>query len=255
MFGMGRNKRLKAVCVTASDCGLVRKANEDHVFVDGAKTLFVVADGMGGGSEGATASRFVCEALEKVAEETTFVDRMEAVDAAIRTANDRIRAYAKERNFTQMGSTVAVLVIDPADSHRAAVCHVGDSRVYRVRAGSAELLTKDHTIGSQLSAFAHGRQADDLKSRTNPLAHVLTRAIGVGPDVAGDWRRLDLTAGDMLLTCSDGVHDVISDVQVGELLSPSKSLAEVADGLSKRIVECGAPDNYSFVLVQMEVQS
>ena len=251
MFGMSRRVELKAVCVTASDCGLVRKANEDHVFVDGAKTLFVVADGMGGGSEGATASRFVCEALEKVVEEPTFVGRMEAVDAAIRTANDRIRAYAKERNFTQMGSTVAVLVVDPADSHRAAVCHVGDSRVYRVRAGSAELLTKDHTIGSQLSAFAHGRQADDLKSRTNPLAHVLTRVVGVEAKVAGDWRKVDIAEGDAFLVCSDGVHDVIADSQVGEILSDGPDLSAVSDRLRGEIVRKGAPDNYSFVIVRM----
>ena len=121
MFGFGKKKRLKTVCVTVSETGLVRKDNQDSVFVDRAKTVFCVADGMGGGSEGATASRFVCEEIEKAVTAKTLAERMEAVEAAVVAANDRIRAYAKERDFKQMGSTVAVLLLDPSDSRRAAI--------------------------------------------------------------------------------------------------------------------------------------
>ena len=250
MFGFGKRKKLKAVCMTASETGLVRKDNQDSVFVDGAKTVFCVADGMGGGSEGATASRFVCEEIGKAVAAKTLAERMEAVEAAVVAANDRIRAYAKERDFKQMGSTVAVLLVDPSDVRRAAICHIGDSRIYRVRRGSAELLTHDHTIGGQLSAFATGDQAAGLKSRANPLAHILTRAIGAAGKVEGEWRKIDLADGDRYLVCSDGVHDVVSDSLVGEILTVERGLKSASKRLGEVIVRNGAPDNYTYVIIE-----
>ena len=250
MFGFGKRKRLKTACVTASERGLVRKDNQDSLFVNEAKTVFCVADGMGGGSEGATASRFVCEEIAKaVVGEQDLVARMRAVDAAIAEANRRVRAYAAERGFKQMGSTLVALLVDPEDGRRAAVCHVGDSRVYRVRHGSAELLTNDHTIGGQLSAFVTGEQAAGLKSRANPLAHVLTRAIGVEGEVSGEWQRVDLSEGDRYLVCSDGVHDVVADSLVGEILTVERDLGAASRRLEEEIVRDGAPDNYTYVII------
>lgn len=251
MFGFGK-RQLAVTCQTASETGLVRKDNQDSVFVNAEKSLFCVADGMGGGSEGATASRFVCEALDKadVKKADSFAAWMKRVDAAIAEANGRILAYAKERNFKQMGSTVALLMVDPEDSRKAAICHVGDSRIYRVRRGIADLLTRDHTIGGQLSELAGGARAADLRSRANPLAHVLTRAIGVEPTVATDWRKIDIADDDAFLICSDGVHDVTADSQIGEILTMAKSLPAASKRLAKEIVRCGAPDNYSYVMVR-----
>jgi len=250
MFGFGKKKQLTAVCVTASEQGLVRKDNQDNVFVDKARTVFCVADGMGGGAEGATASRFVCEELAKVPEAENLVGRMETADIAIRGANDRIRAYANERDFKQMGSTVAVLLIDPTNSRRGAICNVGDTRIYRVRRGCAELLTKDHTIGGQLSEFAQGRQAADLRSRTNPLAHVLTRVIGGEEKIVADWRKIDIDEGDAFLVCSDGVHDVVADSLIGEILSVEPDLNAASERLRNEVVKNGAPDNFTYVIIE-----
>lgn len=257
MFGLGKGKgkKLTAVSVTVSETGLVRRDNQDTAFVDAAQTVFCVADGMGGGAEGATASRIVCEELAKTTSATSLVARMEAVNAAIRAANGRILAYAKERSFAQMGSTVVVLLFDPADSRRGAVCHIGDSRIYRVRRGRAEPLTKDHTVGEQLSEFASGEQAVGLKRRTNPLAHVLTRVVGAGENAFGDWRKLDLAEGDAFLVCSDGVHDVIADSRIGEILSAGTELPAAANRLRDEIVGAGAPDNFSFVMVRLGVEN
>ena len=251
MFGVLKRKwRVSSLAV--SETGAVRKDNQDAFFVDAAKTVFCVADGMGGGSEGATASRFVREEIARaVGGAGDLAGRMKAVDAAIGAANARILAYARERGFRQMGSTVAVLLVDPDDTRRAAICHVGDSRVYRVRRGSAELLTKDHTVGGQLSAFATGEQAAELRSRQNPLAHVLTRAIGVEEKVAGDWRKVDVAAGDRYLVCSDGVHDVVADSLVGEILTVERGLEAASRRLTDEIVRNGAPDNYTYVMVEI----
>lgn len=250
MFGFGRRKKSKVGCLTASETGSVRKDNQDSVFVDGSKTVFCVADGMGGGSEGATASRFVCEEIAKVVEAKTLAERMEAVEAAVVAANDRIRAYAKGRDFKQMGSTVVVLLLDPSDSRRAAICHVGDSRIYRIRRRTAELLTHDHTIGGQLGELTKGITAAGFKSRTNPLAHVLTRAIGGADKVEGEWKRIDVADGDRFLICSDGVHDVVSDARIGVILSCPDGLKEASRRLAEEVVRHGAPDNFSYVMVE-----
>ena len=251
MIGFRKRTEPKVACVTASERGLVRKDNQDSLFVDAARTVFCVADGMGGGSEGATASRFVCEEIAKVAETPDLASRMRAVDAAIGAANAQIRAYSQEKGFKQMGSTVAVLLVDPAHARKGVICHVGDSRIYRVRRGSAELLTKDHTIGGELSALTRGQQAAGLRSRSNPLAHVLTRAIGTGDEVKADWRKIDVLPGDRLLLCSDGVHDVVSDGRIGSLLSRPEGLDGLSGRLTADVVAGGAPDNYTYVLVEI----
>ena len=251
MFGFGKKKRLKVACLTVSETGLVRKDNQDSLFVDRAKTVFCVADGMGGGSEGATASRFVCEEVAKAVEGAQgLAVRMEAVEAAIVAANDRVRAYAKERDFKQMGSTLAVLLVDPSDVRRAAICHIGDSRIYRIRRRTAELLTQDHTIGGQLGDMTKGVLAAGFKSRTNPLAHVLTRAVGAADKVEGDWKRIDVADGDRFLICSDGVHDVVSDARIGAILSCPGGLEESSRRLTDEVVRHGAPDNFSYVMVE-----
>ena len=249
MFGWLRRSVLKVGCLTVSETGSVRKDNQDSVFVDRAKTVFCVADGMGGGSEGATASRFVCAEMAKAVGAGTFSELLKAANAAIAAANDRIRAYAKERNFKQMGSTVAVLLLDPSDSRRAAICHVGDSRIYRIRRLKAELLTHDHTIGVQLGDLTKGITAAGFKSRTNPLAHVLTRAIGSADKVEGEWRKIDIESGDRFLICSDGVHDVVSDARIGSIIFGSDGLAMASRNLTDEIVRGGAPDNFSYVMV------
>ena len=250
MFGWLSRSVLKVGCLTVSETGSVRKDNQDAVFVDKAKTVFCVADGMGGGSEGATASRFVCAEMAKAVGAGTFSERLKAANAAIAAANDRIRAYAKERNFKQMGSTVAVLLLDPSDSRRAAICHVGDSRIYRIRRLKAELLTHDHTIGVQLGDLTKGIAAAGFKSRTNPLAHVLTRAIGSADKVEGEWRKIDIESGDRFLICSDGVHDVVSDARIGSIIFGSDGLAMASRNLTDEIVRGRAPDNFSYVIIE-----
>ena len=247
---LSRQDGPQVVCVTRSDRGLVRTENEDNIFVNKAKTVFCVADGMGGGSEGALASKIVCDEVAKVGN-GGLVERMATMDAAVMAANERIFRYAKEKGYQQMGSTVAALLFAPDEPLAAAVCHVGDSRVYRVRKGKSELLTEDHTVGRQLGVLTKGAEARGFMSRANPLAHVLTRGIGVDPKVSCDWRRIDIEKGDRFLICSDGVHDVITDVQVGKFLG-AEDVERVPERLSARIVKCGAPDHYSFVVVEFK---
>lgn len=251
MFGFGKKAEqpptLDAVFV--SETGLVRTDNQDNVLVSVSHGVFGVADGMGGGAEGAKASATVCHELKMMTHVSgdTFGQRVSAVRASIADANAAIYAYATEHGFKQMGSTAVVMVFDPESYSRAAVIHVGDSRVYRIRRGLVSLLTRDHSVGRELSDFA-GSRAADMRSRSNPLTHVLTRAVGAQATVNVEEREIDVCPGDRYLLCTDGVHDVVTDARLG-VFAAAGDLESAAERLAAEVVRCGAPDNYSFVLV------
>ena len=254
MFGFGLRKKrelppLEAVFV--SETGLVCEDNQDNVLVAPHRGVFCVADGMGGGAEGGKASDVVCRELKMTTHvaEPEFSSLVTAAQNALVDANYEIVAYARERGFAHMGSTAAILVFDPAERTRAAAIHVGDSRVYRIRRRTADLLTYDHTVGGQLGELTKGITAAGFKSRTNPLAHVLTRAIGAADKVEGEWKKIDVTDGDRFLICSDGVHDVVSDARIGSILSRPDDLVSASRRLTDEIVRNGAPDNFSYVMV------
>ena len=251
MFGFGRGNvsppKLDAVFV--SETGLVRKDNQDNVLASVNHGVFCVADGMGGGDEGAKASATVCHELKLMTHVSgmSFANRVAAVRSSLVDANAAIFAYANARSLRQMGTTAAVLVFDQGDATHAAVVHVGDSRVYRIRSGLVSPLTRDHSVGRELSEFA-GRHAENFRDRANPLTHVLTRAIGVQPSVKSDESEVDVRPGDRFVLCTDGVHDVISDARLG-VFAAGGDLEAAAERLAAEIVKCGAPDNYSFIIV------
>lgn len=236
---------------SVSETGLLRKDNQDHIFISGDETVFCVADGMGGGSDGALASRIVCEEMESA---VAFGpgDRREAIERAIRSANSRICDHALRHGFRQMGSTAVVLMLDPDAVGCARVCHVGDSRVYRIRAGIAELMTVDHTVGNQLVHMVDAETAKNLRGRKNPLSHILTRAVGAKDDIEPDWREMDVCDDDWFLVCSDGVHDVLDEKMISGLWADGKTVRGFSDLLRNKIFEFGAPDNFSYIIIAIE---
>jgi len=232
MFGFLKKAKsappqLEAVFV--SERGLVRPDNQDNVLVSIRRGVFCVADGMGGGAEGAKASDVICRELKMTLHvaEAEFGARLSAAQNALVDANYEIYSYALARGLGKMGSTAAVLVFDPQDRTRAAVIHVGDSRVYRIRRGLFERLTRDHRV---------------LGGNT------LTRAIGAMETVRCDIRETDVQPGDRFVVCSDGVSGVVSDARIAVFVS-SGSIETAAERLAAEVVKAGAPDNYSFILV------
>lgn len=247
-FKTGREIRLSAVY--ASDRGKVREENQDHVLVDVERGLFCVADGMGGGDGGALASRIICDELRKAASGfLRFGTRKAKIESALSAANESVRSYAAKQGFDHMGSTAAILSIERGGV--GMICHIGDSRVYRLRSDGLTLLTDDHTIGGELNRTVKNDSSASVADRSHPLAHVLTRSVGGKDEVEPDWREVEVAAGDRYLICSDGLHDVVPDVKIRELISGG-DLAGVRDGLSAEIERCGAPDNYSFIVIDVE---
>jgi protein phosphatase len=234
---------------TTSETGLVRKDNQDSVFISGDGTVFCVADGMGGGCEGALASRMVCDEIQSEID-SGAADRVAAVERAIASADERIRNYAREKGFKQMGSTVVLLLIDPDSGRCASICHVGDSRVYRIRNGKVDQLTDDHTLGNQIMNMSDAKWATRLGSRSNPLSHILTNAVGSGEKVAAEWKKLEVLPGDRYLLCSDGVHDVLDEDGISEIFEAVDTVSHAGERMRELIIEGGAPDNFSYIVIQ-----
>lgn len=252
MFGFGRKRAVPRVrAVSESAVGKVRDNNEDHVLVDDEHLVYGVADGMGGGACGEKASEIVCAEIAMLVrmQPDDFAARMEASCNAVICSNEAIWDYSRSMGFDQMGTTLSLMIFDHEDATKAAICHIGDSRVYRFRNGEVTALTRDHSVGAELGRRFGG---SGFSSRSNPLSHVLTRAIGTGGTVCPDWRKLSVAPGDRYLICTDGVHDVVSDARLLELVGGG-SLEAAKRALSEEVLDCGAPDNYSFVILETEV--
>lgn len=251
---LGRGLRPLGLSASATtDKGLVRDDNQDSFAALPADGVLCVADGMGGGDGGALASQWCCEALRDAVAATRgqpLETREGEVDAAVQRANARIRGFAKENGYRSMGTTALAFLLEPVQGFRARVFHIGDSRLYRFRNGRLDLLTRDHTVGNELGRAMSANsmdQARSLQARSNPLTHILTRAVGTEMRARPEWRTIDVQRGDRLMLCSDGVHDMLDDGTIGALLRAAKSPRDAVAQIEAAVRQAGAGDNYTIV--------
>ena len=251
LFGLVERK-FKVDVASASECGLVRKENQDHLVADPKSLVFCVADGMGGGEAGGEASDVVCRNVSAVLHDyASFADRVRLVDDAIHRADGEIRSISATAGYRHMGSTAAVFVSD--GKRIAAIGNVGDSRVYRIRAGKLQQLTRDHTMAEELMSHRPAQGVKPLADiRYLALSHVLTRAVGVGQErLKVDWHKVDVVEGDVLLLCSDGVHGSITASALSDAVSAGGGAKEILDRICALVLAAGARDNYSAIVVKV----
>jgi serine/threonine protein phosphatase PrpC len=203
----------------ASDTGRRRRRNEDNYVV--APPLFAVADGMGGAQAGEVASKLAASALER--SETAELGGRERVDALIREANRRIYDRAStDPSASGMGTTMTVALVEGMN---VVIGHVGDSRAYLVRGDSMEQLTEDHSLVNEL--VKSGKLSEE-EAHVHPQRSVITRAVGTDPDVDVDAFTIEAKDGDVFLICSDGLTDMVADVDILELVDRNRGDLEKA---------------------------
>ncbi|GBU20099.1 MULTISPECIES: PP2C family serine/threonine-protein phosphatase [Methylobacterium] len=227
--------------------GMVRAENEDRCLAAPDLGVFAVADGMGGHADGALASATVVEALASIGAAVSAADLMARLEDRILRANATLWASGQARGGI-VGSTVAVLLIYGRDF---ACVWSGDSRIYRIRGGAIEQLTRDHTEGRDL--FERGLlSASEMAAW--PRRHVITRAVGVRERPEVDLEQGTLEPGDVFVICSDGLTGPLSDRDI--LLSAGTSAPQWAcDALLALALDRGAPDNVSAVIVRFGAPS
>jgi serine/threonine protein phosphatase PrpC len=224
--------------------GKVRTNNEDAILARPETRLWAVADGMGGHDDGEWASQCLVEHLSPIRPGNDFECDLDSVAGAIHRANAAIHAEAVA-GAKRMGSTIVAML---AAGSRFAVFWVGDSRVYLLRNGQLIRLTKDH---SHVQDMVDAGRLTPQEAEAHPMGNVITRAIGVGPEVELDAIVDEAQAGDLFVLCSDGLTDVVSDPDLASaalLLRPDA----VVDALLNLCLDRGAPDNVSIVAVLCE---
>lgn len=227
--------------------GQVRDGNEDSFVV--AESVFAVADGMGGHLAGEVASEAALEPVRAL-DGRVFPDGDAAVSAlrdAVVTANRTVSGMAHdEPTYRGMGTTLTAALLEGRRLHLA---HVGDSRAYLLRDGRLRQLTADHTLVQHL---VDEGQISREQAATHPQRSVITRAIGVGPDIEVDTMSLDLAAHDVLLLCSDGLTGVVDDDDLAEELSSADDPEAVVARLIERANDGGGPDNITVVVLRYD---
>lgn len=244
-----------------TDVGMKRTLNEDVFLLDEDLGVYLVADGMGGHAAGEVASRLAAEEIVRSLSEHPTVDietwpehwnmarsaTANLLVDAVLAGHDRVtRAVHRDSNLRGMGTTV-VVAMHPTRSKTLIICHVGDSRGYRLRRGVLDLLTNDHSwVHEQVAA---GFLTEDA-ARSHPLKNVVTQALGGSTDPHVDILETEMDNGDIYLLCSDGLNSMLVDDEIRDILSKADSLESMANQLVAAANERGGHDNITIVLLR-----
>ncbi len=232
---------------SATDVGRVRSVNEDRLLESVA--LFAVADGMGGHVGGEVAARLAIEVLQQsFAREPTAQGLVEAVRLANRAVWERSTSDPEVRG---MGTTLTAAALVPTGTgDRLVVSNVGDSRAYRFASGQLVQMTHDHSVAEELVARG---ELSEAEAAVHPHRHILTRALGVAPDVAVDSWQLTPARGERFVLCSDGLTNEVSEERIAGVLAATPDPQAAADTLVRLANEHGGNDNVSVVVVDVVV--
>ena len=244
-----------AVEITAfgsTDVGQERTTNEDAFGIDEDLGAYVVCDGMGGHAAGELASSLATQAVQQYLLDARNRDGVRPTLVALgRGALEHAcavvyKAATSDPKNAGMGCTLTLLLIDGS---RAAMAHVGDSRLYLLRADNVFQLSADHTFAAEL---VRAGQLDKSVERSHRYANVLTRAIGVQEAVQVDVLGFELFGGDRFLMCSDGLSNYIEDdTWVGQVLGED-GLEDVATTCIRHANESGGRDNITVIAIEVE---
>jgi protein phosphatase len=245
-----------------SEAGTVRKNNQDRFIANEHLRLFAVADGMGGHRAGEVASRLAIEALDafitRSAGDTDFTWPF-GIDATLSLTGNRLRtgihlanrnivqAAQKSEQYSGMGTTIVSLLVNGS---KLAVGHVGDSRLYLFSGGVLSQLTQDDSWAATVLACDPTIAPEHLAQ--HPMRNVLTNVLGAREQVDVHVSEHPVRNGDAMLLCSDGLHGVLSDDAIQDVLNGAPDVQAAAQTLVDNALEHRSRDNVTAVVVRFE---
>jgi len=248
---------MAVIVQSATDLGLKRSHNEDShrcwVPDDPAEyerrgVLLLVADGMGGSKAGEVASRVAVETAMGAYRDDASDDPLDDLRRAVESANRVVHEQStRDVELGGMGTTLTAAVIR---GDQVLLAHVGDSRAYLVRNDRIVQLTRDHSLVAQM---VRDRQLTPEQARVDPRRNVVTRSVGVEPEVEVDIGRVEtaLEHGDTLLLCTDGLHGLVSDEELCAAASDG-DLNGACEDLVALARQRGGHDNITVLLARYE---
>ena len=234
-----------------TDTGKLRDRNEDLYYFDTQLQLFAIADGMGGHERGDIASRIALEVIQEWAETQASpqsdlgpMKRLGVLSELAEEANRRIYASAESQGKGRgMGTT---LIAGFVTFSYLAYVHVGDSRLYVLR---DETLTQITTDDSVVQKMVEKDEITPEEGRVHEKRNIITQAIGLKADVTINADAYPLVPGDIVLACTDGLHDlIINDSEIGDIILAAADLEEACDNLISKALDYGGTDNVTVLL-------
>lgn len=236
-----------------TDIGKHRSMNQDYIFSSSApvgslSNLFIIADGMGGHNAGDFASRFVVEQLVSfLSRKHEDKDIHSILKEGIRQVN--LELYQKAGTDAQLVGAGTTLVLATIKNNVLYVANIGDSRLYLLRE-QLEQITKDHSYVEEMVALGKiKRGSKDYLEKKN----IITRAVGAGPEVDIDLFAMKLMDRDYIMMCSDGLSNMVDELEIEYIIRSEEGLKAKAEGLIAAANRAGGDDNISVVLVDMQV--
>ncbi|MCR4842019.1 MAG: Stp1/IreP family PP2C-type Ser/Thr phosphatase [Eubacterium sp.] len=234
---------------SGTDAGKVRRVNQDYIYtgdepVGNLPNLFVVADGMGGHKAGDYASRYAVDRVIELAAQSADEDIDKIVtDALVQVNKELIEEAMCDPDKEGMGTTFVAAVIDGDVLH---AFNVGDSRLYLVNHAIRQV-TRDHSYVQEM--VKNGR-LNKKQARNHPRKNVITRAVGVSPELEVDVFTEKLNKGDEVLLCSDGLTNMVEDTLIEQIIKAGTDLVDEVTRLIAAANENGGIDNISVVLIR-----
>jgi len=232
---------LRLVVGAATDVGRVRGHNEDAYLVDDQLGLVAVADGMGGHQAGEVASATALEALRAA------VSSGDGVRDAVTAANDAVfEKSTSDDRLRGMGTTLTVGTL--AAGGTLLLGHVGDSRAYLLHDGGLRRVTVDHSLVEEL---IQAGEITEEEAESDPRRSMITRALGIEPNVDVDLYPLQVASRDRLLLCSDGLTGMVREAEIQTVLRDEPDPTRAAQQLIEAANAAGGVDNITVLVVDV----
>ena len=226
--------------------GMRRTNNEDAIYINEQKNLYLVADGMGGCNAGEVASSTAISAFVKAMENAENGEILDKMMSAVAQCNKEVYQKSRENiEFLDMGTTLVAVTIE---NEKMFVVHVGDSRVYLFRENNLQQITTDHSYVMELVKIGSITREE---AEVHPKRNIITRAIGIREDVEADTIIEDMKQGDKILLCTDGLSNMVSKGEMTKILIEQCSTEEKVKKLVVLANEKGCLDNISLILIEI----
>ena len=241
--------------VAKTDIGTFRERNEDASFVDDEKRLFAIADGMSGHARGDIASRLALQIFEEWVADTPNslsdlgpIKKLDILEKLATEANQRVYTMGQESHqYHKMGTTLTAGFVTPS---YLAYVHVGDSRLYIIQNDTFKQITIDDSL---VQKMIDKGEITPEEGRVHPKRNIITQAIGLSEEVSLTTDVWPLSAGDIILVCTDGLYDLITDdSETFDIISSATTLEEAGDNLIRKAIDYGGTDDITVILTTVD---